>query len=271
MPISAAPCASQSGGQRVAEGVPGKAGEQVAAQPLGNGERHRQRQDPHRPARPDQRASAEPQRREDRQAGRQRDHRERQQPAEGLGIDQERMADPIETGQEIAEAEPPARAGRRQHAAEPPRRRPVDQPDQDRKGDERDRPEVDGGSASADERPRRMRSGRAASPRPARSRGRGGQASRPASGFRWRGVGRELADLSLVTASRRRACGCSRLAGADAGRRRRAACRVCRSEAAVDAQLLHAARIGVEDLDLERPGPGTSSPRTGTRPIRVAT
>ena len=55
MPISAALCASdQRPGQRVAEGVPGKAGEQMAAQPFGGGERDREREEARRPARPEQ-------------------------------------------------------------------------------------------------------------------------------------------------------------------------------------------------------------------------
>ena len=43
----------QRTGQRVAVGVPGKSGEQVPAQPFGDGERDRKRQHTHRPARPD--------------------------------------------------------------------------------------------------------------------------------------------------------------------------------------------------------------------------
>ena len=56
-------------------------------------------------------------------AGRQRDDRERQQPAEDLGIDQKGVADPIEPGEEIAEAEPPAGDRRAGSAAEPAGRR----------------------------------------------------------------------------------------------------------------------------------------------------
>src|SRR2546426_2986491 len=46
------------------------------------------------------------------------------------------MADPIEAGEEIAEAEPPADTGGREHAAEAPASHAVDEPDQDRKRNE---------------------------------------------------------------------------------------------------------------------------------------
>src|SRR5262249_26257460 len=36
-------------------------------------------------------------------------------PAEGLGVDEKRITDPIEAGEEIAEAEPPACASGREH------------------------------------------------------------------------------------------------------------------------------------------------------------
>src|SRR5262249_42022415 len=75
--------------------------------------------------------------------GGQRNDRERQQPAEGLGVDQKRMADPIEAGEEIAEAEPPADRGGREHSAEAAGRA-VDEPDQDRKRNEGQRPNVGG-------------------------------------------------------------------------------------------------------------------------------
>ena len=121
----------QRAGQRVAVGVPGKAGQEVAAQPLGD--RSARAPAPgcgSARASTSSAASASPAAGKQRQAGRQADDGERQQPSEDLGIDQERMADPVETGEEIAEPEPPARRGRRPDAAEPSRRRPVDQPDQ---------------------------------------------------------------------------------------------------------------------------------------------
>ncbi len=129
--------------QRIAVGVPRKSGEQVAAQPLGDGEGDREREHARRAARPDQPRQREPQRGKERQAGRQPDDRERQQPAEDLGVDQKRVADPIEAGEEIAEAEPPARGRRRHHAAEAPGGGAIDQPDQDREGEERHRPHVE--------------------------------------------------------------------------------------------------------------------------------
>src|SRR5262249_26690095 len=67
------------------------------------------------------------------------------QPSEGLGIDQERVADPKEAGDEVAEPEPPAdqEAGRR--AVPAGRRGAVDQPDHQGKGHEQHRPEMDRG------------------------------------------------------------------------------------------------------------------------------
>ena len=70
------------------------------------------------------RAAATPKRGVEREIGRQAGDRDRQQPAEGLGIDQEGVADPVKPGEEIAEAEAPA-GGRRGQA---PLQRPAAEP-----------------------------------------------------------------------------------------------------------------------------------------------
>ena len=76
-------------------------------------------------ARPQQPRQRDAERREQREAGGQADDGKGQQPAERLGIDQKRMADPVKAGEEIAEAEPPAGDGRGGHAAAP---RPAAEP-----------------------------------------------------------------------------------------------------------------------------------------------
>src|SRR5262249_30937768 len=69
---------------------------------------------------------------------------EGEQPEEGRGVDEERMADPIEPSEKIAEAEPPADRGGREHSTEATAGRAVDEPDQDRKRNEGQRPNVRG-------------------------------------------------------------------------------------------------------------------------------
>ena len=54
------------------------------------------------------------------------------------------MADPIEPGEEIAETEPPADRGGREDSTEAAAGRAVNEPDQDRKGDEGQRPNIRG-------------------------------------------------------------------------------------------------------------------------------
>ena len=71
---------------------------------------------------------------------------ERHHPGECLGIDQKRRRDPVQAGQEIAETEAPAepQAGTERTA---PRRHlgidAVEQPDQDREGDDEDRRQIE--------------------------------------------------------------------------------------------------------------------------------
>src|SRR6266481_6052356 len=60
---------------------------------------------------PDQARQSKAEGRKQRQIGRQAEHGEWQQPGEGRCIDQEGVADPVKSGHEIAETEPPA--GRR--------------------------------------------------------------------------------------------------------------------------------------------------------------
>ena len=133
----------QRPGQRIAIDVPGKSAEQMAAQPFRGGERERERDQPARPARPEQPRQREAEAGVAGHAGRQRDDRERQQPAEGLGVDQECVADPIKTGEEIAEAEPPAGDRRARQSAAAAGRRAVDQPHQDREREEQHRPGIE--------------------------------------------------------------------------------------------------------------------------------
>ena len=80
----------------------------MAAQPFGDRQRGGEGEDAQRPAHPDSARAAQrrsPVRAPGRPAGR---YRERHQPAEGLGVDQEGVADPVQAGQEKAEAEAPA-------------------------------------------------------------------------------------------------------------------------------------------------------------------
>ena len=75
---------------------------------------------------PDQPRQRKAERGEQREIGRQAEHRERQQPCEGRGIDQEGIADPVQARHEITEAEPPAGPSpptARRASARRPRRR----------------------------------------------------------------------------------------------------------------------------------------------------
>ncbi len=134
--------AGEGAGPGVAHQVPGEAGENMAAQPLGGGPQHRQRQHP-RDAAPAQ-AAAEQLCRQQRAAGedcqprRHPQHREGQQPPEARDVDEERGGDPVEAGDEESEAEAPAEA---ESLARP--LRAVEEPDQAGEGDQQDRREVD--------------------------------------------------------------------------------------------------------------------------------
>src|SRR6202011_5155278 len=95
-------------GQRIAERVPRKAGEKVPAQPLGGSQRDRERENARWSTHPEKPRERERRGGEQRQIGRQSKDRERDQPGERLGVDQERNPDPIEAGDEITEPEQPS-------------------------------------------------------------------------------------------------------------------------------------------------------------------
>jgi hypothetical protein len=80
----------------------------VAAQPFKRGQRCGQSHDAHGAACPQKTRQRYGDSSEDRKPRRQADHREWQQPAEGGCVDQKGVADPIEAGEKVAEAEPPA-------------------------------------------------------------------------------------------------------------------------------------------------------------------
>ena len=111
----------------------------MAAQPFGAAEPCGEREYPPPVLAPQELRRGRAETPEEREAGRQPDHRHRHEPAEDVGFDEERLADPPEAGEEIAEAEPPADGEGGQeaaHAAVPcVGDRPVDQPDEDREGD----------------------------------------------------------------------------------------------------------------------------------------
>ena len=133
----------QRGGEGIAQGIPGKTGQHMAAQPFGRGQRHTEREDAERTPRPQHPRHRHSERSKERKHRRQADDRDREQPAEGRRIDQEGVADPVEAGEEIAEAEPPARRRRDGDAAPAAQSGAVDEPDQDRKGQEQNRPRVE--------------------------------------------------------------------------------------------------------------------------------
>ena len=117
-------------GQRVAERIPRKAGQHMAAQPFANGQAGGEREHARGIAGPDQPRQRKAERGEQREIGGQAQHRERHQPGEGRRIDQEGVADPVQSRHEIAEPEPEAGHRRRRHAAPASGARAVDQPDQ---------------------------------------------------------------------------------------------------------------------------------------------
>ena len=98
-------------GERIAQHVPGKAAQHVAAQPLRRRQRQGQHEDAARPGPGEPRGDACSRGVEEGKAGRQQRDGEGQQHGEGLGLDQECLADPEQAGHEIAEAEPPADFG----------------------------------------------------------------------------------------------------------------------------------------------------------------
>ena len=218
---------------------------------------------PRRPARPEHARERQAEGRVAGHARRQRDDRERQQPAEGLGVDQKGVADPIEPGEEIAEAEPPAGDRRARQSAEAAGRRAIDQPHQNREREEQHRPGVE----------RRHRQHRY------RARGERHQRPPPAPAqhdpvrqARDRKTGRRVSTaVTIFAACWNWSAGVATLwFFGRRGRDRRARRRVGRAVAAaavavaldravlaaMDADLLDPARIGIQHLDLESGGPG---------------
>ncbi len=125
----------------------------MAAQPFGDRERDCERKDAHGPASPERARQRESGAVKIASPAGKRGDRNRQQPAEGLGIDQEGVADPVEAGEEISEAEEPAGDGGCKNSAEASGGGAVDQPDRDRKGQEQERPASKGASAKAEMAP----------------------------------------------------------------------------------------------------------------------
>ena len=132
----------------IADRIPGKAGEQKGAQPLEQRERGGECGDAADIVGPEQPRQRRRQTVEDRENGRQQDDCDRQRPGEAVGLDQHGAADPPQPGDEIAEAEPPADRECRTQAAQKSGRtldgRTVEQPDENRKGNEADRKEIVG-------------------------------------------------------------------------------------------------------------------------------
>jgi hypothetical protein len=125
--------------QDVAERIPGKAGEQVAAQPLGKGERHGEDENPRPAFGPEETGERRTESPEQGKPGRHGENGEGQRPGEFVGVDEEGRADPPKPGEEIAEAEAPADGGGGPKTAERARafgrHGAVDQPDEDRRGE----------------------------------------------------------------------------------------------------------------------------------------
>ena len=147
MPVTDTLCISKRHRhRRVADGIPGKTGEQEAAQPFRQAKAEGKGGDAADIVAPQQpgdhcRKAIEKGERE-----RNADHREGQGPGKTVGLDQKRRADPPQAGKEIAEAEPPADGEGRPQTPEQTvggfAGRAVEQPDQQRKRDETDGEEI---------------------------------------------------------------------------------------------------------------------------------
>ena len=103
----------------IADGVPGKAGEEEVAQPFGKAEAEGKRRyatdiaAPEKPRHNRRKAVEKGVREGD------ADHGEGQSPGEVVGLDQKSLADPPEASEEIAETEPPADGESRPKAPQP--------------------------------------------------------------------------------------------------------------------------------------------------------
>ncbi len=148
-----------------AEAVPGKAREDVAAQPFGNGKARGEGEDAGRAGGPDEPREAEAEGIEEGEPRGQAEDAERQRPGELVRLHQEGGTEPPQAGEKIAEAEPPAdRRGRQHRARRRAPARPVDEPDGERQANEKDGPQPEGRHGEGGERP--CREGRKA-PSPA--------------------------------------------------------------------------------------------------------
>ena len=257
--------------QRIAEGVPGKPGQQMAAQPFGDRQRDRERQNAQRAARPDQRARARARAPViEREIGRQPGTANGSSQAKVLASTRKAWPIQYRPGDEIAEAEPPAGDRGRSDAAEAAggRRHRSARPGPGRSKTATGQ-RSNGGSASADAAPAAARSAPRRQPQARMMRvGKAGRASRPVRSLAAPGSGDSLTRFIMGRGHCRREPARARRRWCVRRRPSRSARVAARSRrAAVDPHPLDPARIGIEHLDFERPGPGTSSPRTGRRPI----
>ncbi len=134
------------GEKPIADEIPGKPGQHMAAGELGEAERDGQGEDPARSRQPEQHGQSTGRGEEERHASRHRGHDKRQKPAVAPGLDQESLGNPVEPGQEIAETEPESDES---GAFQPVRQAfvlrlaAVKQPDQRAEGEEQYRPGMD--------------------------------------------------------------------------------------------------------------------------------
>ncbi|MGZ2439319.1 hypothetical protein ACVI55_001755 [Sinorhizobium medicae] len=125
---------------RITDGIPRKAGKNKTAEPFGDAEAERKGSDPAPAVGPKTAGNDDRQRVKNPENGWKADDGKGYRPGERVRFDQERIAQPPETAQKIAEAEGPADCG---GLPQPPEcavggigRHPVDQPDEDWKRDE---------------------------------------------------------------------------------------------------------------------------------------
>src|SRR5215468_6847434 len=243
--------------QRIAERVPGKTCEGVAAQPFDKGQRYSQSEQAppvRQPERPRQR-QAKPS--VDSKHRRKPDDCKRQQPAEGRRIDQESEADPIKPSEKIAESEPPADRRSRDHRVPATAADTVNEPDQDRECQKQHRPSVErrhrrGRHRAGDERDR------AAPPAPRQNDtvGKTGELHGVRGGF---APGRPVSSRggTGLTIGARTGTVASRAVGERRSLRRYILTRLTRRGSASSTSASNGS------------GPGTNSPRTGTWPALV--
>src|SRR5690606_26888146 len=92
----------------VADEVPGKAGQDVSAQPFGGAPGNRERENARDPGRRDEPGRGRRGAGEEPESRRESGGRERHHPPEAREVDGERDRDPVKAGEEEAEAEPPS-------------------------------------------------------------------------------------------------------------------------------------------------------------------